>query len=97
MQSPETHEPAVAAGRTTGNDAGHRSDAPGTIAVTINGEVRTVPSDSTLAQVLQSLALDPRAIVVEHNREILRDRTAYALRPIHAGDVLELVRFVGGG
>ena len=36
-------------------------------------------------------------IVVEHNREILRDRDSYATRPLAAGDALELVHFVGGG
>jgi thiamine biosynthesis protein ThiS len=45
---------------------------------------------------IESLGLDPRMIVVERNREIVRrpdlDRT-----PVEDGDVLELVHFVGGG
>jgi sulfur carrier protein len=97
MTPSETHEPLVAAGRATTAEAPRHSDGEGRIGLTINGEVRTVPQNATLADVLRSLALDPRMVVVEHNREILRDRDTYATRPMHAGDVLELVHFVGGG
>jgi len=97
MTPSETHEPLVAAGRATAPDTSRRDARPGSIGLTINGEVRTVPQDATLADVLRSLSLDPRTVVVEHNREILRDRDAYATRRLHAGDVLELVHFVGGG
>jgi thiamine biosynthesis protein ThiS len=97
MTPSETHEPLVTAGRATAPDAPRRDTRPATIGLTINGEVRTVPQDATLADVLRSLALDPRTVVVEHNREILRDREAYATRRMQAGDVLELVHFVGGG
>ncbi len=97
MTPSETHEPLIAVGRASSPDAPHRDDAGQSIAVTINGDVRTVPADATLADVLRALALDPRAIVVEHNREILRDRSSYARRHLSAGDVLELVHFVGGG
>ena len=96
MTPSEMHEPQIAVGRATSPDAPRRHDTP-SIALTINGDVRTVPADATLADVLLALALDPRAIVVEHNREILRDRSAYASRHLSAGDVLELVHFVGGG
>jgi sulfur carrier protein len=67
------------------------------IDVSINGKPRTVPHGATVADVLQSLSLDPRAVVVEYNREILRDRDAHGSRRLSAGDVLELVHFVGGG
>jgi thiamine biosynthesis protein ThiS len=84
-------------GRASSPDAARRDDGSVSIAVTINGDVRSVPAEATLADVLRALALDPRAIVVEHNREILRDRSSYASRHLRAGDVLELVHFVGGG
>jgi sulfur carrier protein len=96
MTPSEMHEPHTAVDRATSPDA-PRLDDPQSIALTINGDVRTVPADATLADVLRTLALDPRAIVVEHNREILRDRSTYASRHLRAGDVLELVHFVGGG
>ena len=52
---------------------------------------------STIADVLHALDLDPRTVIVEHNREILRDRGLLGARPIAAGDELEIVHFVGGG
>lgn len=67
------------------------------IVLTVNGELRDVPRGTTLAQLLQTLELDPRMIVVERNREILRDRAAFADLRLAPGDVLELVHFVGGG
>lgn len=68
-----------------------------TIALTVNGERRTVAAGTTLAAFLRSLDLDPRLIVVERNREILRDRESFGTLPLADGDVLELVHFVGGG
>lgn len=68
-----------------------------TIALTVNGEPRAIPEGSTLADLLRALKLDPRLIVVEHNREILRERAAYPALRLAPGDVLELVHFVGGG
>jgi len=43
-----------------------------TIDVVVNGERRPVARDATLLELLRSLALDPRAVVVEHNRRIVR-------------------------
>lgn len=68
-----------------------------TIALTVNGESRTVAPGTTLAAFLRSLDLDPRLIVVERNREILRDRESFGTLALADGDVLELVHFVGGG
>ena len=67
------------------------------VPVTINGEPREVPAGSTLADLLRALELDPRLVVVEHNRVILRDRERYTSLPLAAGDTLEIVHFVGGG
>lgn len=66
------------------------------IHITLNGEARSLPRPASLTGLIESLGLDPRMIVVERNREIVRrpdlDRT-----PVEDGDVLELVHFVGGG
>ena len=67
------------------------------VRVTVNGESRQVPEGWTLADLLRSHELDPRMVVVEHNRVILRDRDAYAGLALRDGDALELVHFVGGG
>ncbi|HUF28086.1 MAG TPA: sulfur carrier protein ThiS [Gemmatimonadaceae bacterium] len=67
------------------------------IEVTVNGERRSVAAGTSLADLLSSLGLDPRMIVVERNREILRERSAFAGLALREGDELELVHFVGGG
>ena len=64
--------------------------------IILNGERRQVPGPSTLAQLLQHLDLDPRSVVVELNRQIVR-RVQLENTPLTAGDSVELVHFVGGG
>ena len=73
------------------------TEASGIITLTVNGALREIPRNSTLAELLGSLSLDPRLVVVEHNRTILRDREKYAEQTLAGGDVLEIVHFVGGG
>jgi thiamine biosynthesis protein ThiS len=67
------------------------------IAVTVNGDSRQLPAGSTVASLLESLELNPRLVVVERNREILRDRDAFPHIELGAGDTIEIVHFVGGG
>ena len=67
------------------------------VAVTVNGERRTLAAGTTLADLLRAHDLDPRLVVVEHNRAILRDRSAFPSLVLADGDALELVHFVGGG
>lgn len=62
----------------------------------INGERRAIDGAETVEQLLHALQLDPRAVVVERNREIIR-RPLVASTPVAAGDVIEIVHFVGGG
>jgi thiamine biosynthesis protein ThiS len=66
------------------------------IDVVVNGETRAVARGATLLELLRSLALDPRAVVVEHNRAIVR-RPRLGDVTVAAGDAIELVHFVGGG
>jgi thiamine biosynthesis protein ThiS len=65
--------------------------------IRLNGEERAVPTGMTVAALLDDLALDPRLVVVERNREILRDRTVFTEVVLVEGDTVELVHFVGGG
>ena len=67
------------------------------IGLTVNGEDRRIPAGWTLADLLVSLELDARAIVIEHNGTILRDRFSFASLGLSADDSLEIVHFVGGG
>lgn len=67
------------------------------VAIIVNGDPREVPAGSTVASLLASLELDPRLVVVERNREILRDRDGFSNIELNAGDSIEIVHFVGGG
>ncbi len=67
-----------------------------TIDVLVNGEPRTVAQGATLLELLAVLDLDPRGVVVEHNRRIVR-RPALGDVRVAPGDAIELVHFVGGG
>lgn len=64
--------------------------------VTINGEKREVPERTTALALIQALQLNAQATIVQRNGDVL-ERSQYADTMIEEGDVLELVRFVGGG
>ncbi len=67
------------------------------ITLTVNGAPRELARNSTIASLLGSLEIDPRLVVIEHNRSILRDRDRYTSLGLENGDVVEIVHFVGGG
>jgi thiamine biosynthesis protein ThiS len=69
----------------------------GEVVVTVNGEERRIPDAWSLADLLASLELDARTVVVERNGTILRDRSSFASVELVADDSLEIVHFVGGG
>jgi thiamine biosynthesis protein ThiS len=66
------------------------------LTVVVNGEERRLPGPATLLDLLRYLGLDPRTVVVERNREIVR-RPRLGETAIAEGDAIELVHFVGGG
>ncbi|MGI8619173.1 MAG: sulfur carrier protein ThiS [Gemmatimonadaceae bacterium] len=74
-----------------------QSVADDTVSLTVNGEDRELPAGSSVADLLRAHGLDPRMVVVEHNRVVLRDRDAYPRIALSMGDVIEIVHFVGGG
>ncbi|HTR20929.1 MAG TPA: sulfur carrier protein ThiS [Gemmatimonadales bacterium] len=67
-----------------------------TIDIVVNGERRSIAAGATLLELLGALQLDPRAVVVEHNRQIVR-RPLLGQVTLAPGDAVELVHFVGGG
>ena len=69
----------------------------GEVVLAVNGGERRIPQGSTLADLLASLGLDARTIVVERNGTIVRDRSSFASIELAADDSLEIVHFVGGG
>ena len=64
--------------------------------IMVNGEPRRVPGPATAADLLRHLGLDPRTVVVELNRKIVR-RPQLNDTALADGDAVELVHFVGGG
>ena len=66
------------------------------IQVAVNGEDVSVPTGSTLAELLKRLSLDGRPVAVEHNRRVVPKAEHGAVRLNH-GDTVEIVTFVGGG
>ncbi len=67
-----------------------------TIRVHLNGKDREVAAGHTVHSLIESLELHPAMVVVELNRDILT-RETYTETPVHEGDSIELVHFVGGG
>jgi thiamine biosynthesis protein ThiS len=67
------------------------------VSITVNGADRRIPSGWTLADLLSSLGLDARTVVIERNGSILRDRASFASIELGANDTIEIVHFVGGG
>lgn len=67
------------------------------VALTVNGAGREIPEGWSLADLLSSLKLDPRLVVIERNGTILRDRDSFSGVMLAESDTLEIVHFVGGG
>jgi thiamine biosynthesis protein ThiS len=62
----------------------------------VNGDLREVPENLTLASLLEWLKLPADRVAVELNREIA-SRSTWADTLIRSEDRLEVVHFVGGG
>ena len=64
--------------------------------IRVNGEEREAPQGLTVAGLLQALGLDARHVAVERNALVV-PRAAFAQTRLTENDVVEIVRFVGGG
>jgi thiamine biosynthesis protein ThiS len=62
----------------------------------INGKDVELDGPTRLLDYLARLGVDPRAVAVEHNGEILQ-RDRYQEAVLRDGDTVEIVRMVGGG
>ncbi len=71
--------------------------SPDEVIPVVNGEERTVAAGSTLGDLLRELSVSADAVVVEHNREIVRDRSRLDSMVLATGDSVEIIHFVGGG
>jgi len=64
--------------------------------VTVNGEQRMLTDGTTVAALVAELGIRDRRVAVEVNRDVV-PRDQCAERELRAGDVVEIVQFVGGG
>ena len=62
----------------------------------VNGEDRDFPELATLASLIEHLGAKADRVAVELNRDIV-PRAQWDATPLHDGDRLEIVHFVGGG
>ena len=64
--------------------------------VKINGEEREVDEHATLTELLATLAIDPKGIAVELNREVI-PKSLHPETTIKKDDQIEIIRMTGGG
>ncbi len=62
----------------------------------LNGEIRSIAPDTSVAQLLADESLAERRVAVEINGEIV-PRSAHATQPLCDGDRVEIVHALGGG
>lgn len=66
------------------------------ITLQINGKRVELERSTPLLAYLEQLGVNPRAIAVEHNGNIV-ERAGYPAVTLKEGDTVEIVRMVGGG
>lgn len=66
------------------------------ITLRVNGRDVELERPTPLLSYLDKLGVDARAVAVEHNGEIV-ERARYEAVVLREGDVVEIVRMVGGG
>jgi sulfur carrier protein len=64
--------------------------------ITCNGETKDLTPNTTLMSLIRDMNLNPDTVVVECDGSIVK-RDAYDTLVLSEGNVLELIRFVGGG
>ena len=64
--------------------------------ISVNGELREVPSGTTVRGLVELLGLTDGPVAVERNREVV-PRAEHTTTELAEQDVVEIVHFVGGG
>jgi sulfur carrier protein len=64
--------------------------------ITINGETKEITPNTTLFTFIKDMDLNPDTVVAECDGRIIK-RDEYDTLVLSDGNVLELIRFVGGG
>ena len=66
------------------------------LALTVNGDARSVPSPCTLQNLLSLLELERNRVAIAVNRDVV-PRSAFPERKLIEGDCVEMLEAVGGG
>ncbi len=64
--------------------------------ISVNGEKRSCTAPLTVVGLLELLGINPKSVVVERNLSIVA-RTEMDTVSVQEGDVIEIIRLVGGG
>ena len=64
--------------------------------ITLNGQLKSISSISTVAALVESLGYAGKRIAVERNGEIV-PKSTYSSTPVTQGDQIEIDVAVGGG
>ena len=64
--------------------------------VVINGDKKRIQENLNVQELIAEFGLKPETTVVEKNGRII-ERALFSREKISGGDVIEIVRFVGGG
>lgn len=66
------------------------------IEIRVNGDARAIEPNSTVADLLAELKMNPRFLAVELNRRVV-PRAEHGQTKLTADDQVEIVTLVGGG
>lgn len=64
--------------------------------IQVNGEVREIPGEISLAELLDHLSMPSRLLAIELNKEVVRKKDWEDTR-VKDADTIEIIHFVGGG
>ena len=64
--------------------------------ITVNGEVKTLSSGETVADLVNELGLNGKRLAVEVNLEVI-PRSCHTEHQLKPGDKVEIVHAIGGG
>ncbi len=68
----------------------------GDLSISVNGDARCVPRDTSVGQLIGLLGLSTRRIAVAVNRDVV-PRSTFDARRLSDGDHVEILEAVGGG
>ena len=64
--------------------------------LTVNGSVKEIEKVANIEELVHSLVETDKGLIVELNEKIIK-RDNWKLQAVVEGDIVELIKFVGGG